>query len=645
MKTNKSYVDGTGQRVSLGNEIKRGGEGTIYEVSSNPALVAKVYHQSISQEKQNKIRTMAVLKSDALLKISTWPLDVLRNGSNQIVGFLMPKLSGKEIHELYSPKTRLIQFPNVTFAFLVHAAANLARAFAAVHEQGHVVGDVNHGNFFITDKATVMLVDCDSFQIENGSNRFYCEVGVPMYQPPELQDVQSFRNIVRTSNHDNFGLAVFIFLTLFMGRHPFAGRYSGPGEMPIEKAIKEFRFAYSSSAAAMSMQPPPYTMPLNILPNPVTDLFERAFSKQGIKTRPSAQEWVMALSTLSGQLKRCSNKEGHVYSNHLSSCPWCSHEANTGIVLFHATITVHQVQHNSTFKIDVIWAQIQAVQSPGNPKGLPQISSYSAKPSPEIMEARKKRRIRKALSILPSIISIPILMFSPSAAVIVIIGVLIFTWAIYTSGTGEMKQELKKKQQESKQNWTHISNRWVKESGDEAFQRKRSELANAKNNYQGLAEKRKEKLKQLHSQQKSRQLYAYLQRFRIENAKIEGIGPSRKATLESFGIETAADIQASAIRLVPGFGPSYTRKLVDWRNNLERKFVFDPNKGIPKADIDALDRDISMEKKKLEQELLSGKPQLQQIANQISVRREALWREVERCATALGQVEVDLKTL
>ena len=66
----------------------------------------------------------------------------------------------------------------------------------------------------------------------------------------------------RTPTHTAYGLAVLLFHLLFMGRHPFAGRFHGVGEMPIEKAIAESRFAYaretrrtgarSSAAAAPS---------------------------------------------------------------------------------------------------------------------------------------------------------------------------------------------------------------------------------------------------------------------------------------------------------------------------------------------------------------------------------------------------------
>lgn len=48
---------------------------------------------------------------------------------------------------------------------------------------------------------------------------------------------------------------------LFMGRHPFAGRYLGSGEMPIPRAIKECRFAYGARRTAVQMEKPPGRQP------------------------------------------------------------------------------------------------------------------------------------------------------------------------------------------------------------------------------------------------------------------------------------------------------------------------------------------------------------------------------------------------
>ena len=74
--------------------------------------------------------------------------------------------------------------------------------------------------------ALVVLIDCDSFQVNTNGRCYPCEVGVPLYTPPELQK-KSFRELIRTRNHDRFGLAILIFQLLFVGRHPYAGRYLG----------------------------------------------------------------------------------------------------------------------------------------------------------------------------------------------------------------------------------------------------------------------------------------------------------------------------------------------------------------------------------------------------------------------------------
>ena len=39
----------------------------------------------------------------------------------------MPNVKAKEIHELYSLKSRRVHFPEATWQFLIHAATNVAR--------------------------------------------------------------------------------------------------------------------------------------------------------------------------------------------------------------------------------------------------------------------------------------------------------------------------------------------------------------------------------------------------------------------------------------------------------------------------------------------------------------------------------------
>jgi DNA-binding helix-hairpin-helix protein with protein kinase domain len=290
-------------------------------------------------------------------------------------------------------------------------------------------------------------------------------------------------------------------------------------------------------------------------------------------------------------------------------------------------------QFLSTFKLNAVWAQIVGVSSP------------SVAPSLPIVSLARTRKRKKYLSVIPSVLGVTLVFLYPTGWVFIVIGAVIFTLALRDSEGSQLKQEVLQKHKEAEQAWEQLSARWSREAGHEAFTKKYNELEKAKREYQGLVGLRSEKIKQLESQQRNRQLYAYLQRFRIEDAKIEGIGPSRKATLESFGIESAADINANAIRQVPGFGPSYTRKLTDWRSRVERNFAFNPKLGVPQSDIANVDRDMAVMRKRLEQELLAGQSQLTQISNQIKVRRNAIWSELLKCANRLAQAYVDRRAL
>jgi DNA-binding helix-hairpin-helix protein with protein kinase domain len=223
---------------------------------------------------------------------------------------VMKKISGaEEVHALHSPKSRLQKFPEASWAFLIYVAANIARAVAAIHEHGFVIGDVNPKNILVTRKATVYLLDVDSFQVSVDGKSYRCDGGFAEYTPPELQGV-AFRNVDRAQAHDCFGLAVVIFQLLFMGRHPFSGTFLGAGEMPLERAIRESRFAYGADAEARKMRQPPGALALESLPSSLVDLFRRAFLSPD---RPKPRDWIEPLDALAKSLKRCALHSGRYY--------------------------------------------------------------------------------------------------------------------------------------------------------------------------------------------------------------------------------------------------------------------------------------------------------------------------------------------
>ena len=142
-----TFYDSQNKPYVLTEQLGRGGEGAVFSCEDDFELVAKIYHEPVTEEKAEKLRWMAENKNEHLLKVAAWVVDVLKDAPDgKVVGFLMPNVRAKEIHELYSLKSRRVHFPEATWHFLVHTAANLARGFYSLHRDEHVMGDINHGN-------------------------------------------------------------------------------------------------------------------------------------------------------------------------------------------------------------------------------------------------------------------------------------------------------------------------------------------------------------------------------------------------------------------------------------------------------------------------------------------------------------------
>jgi DNA-binding helix-hairpin-helix protein with protein kinase domain len=653
-------LDMRGTAIKLGPSIARGGEGEIFPVSGQPNTVAKIYHTTISTEKTAKLHAMTQLSSEQLRAVTAWPTATLHHIPNgPIRGILMPAVvAHKEIHVLYGPKTRLREFPDATLPFLLHIAANLARAFARIHEQGHVIGDVNHGSVLVAKDGTVKLVDCDSFQIAFGGRQLLCTVGVPTHTPPELQG-KPLGGIVRTPNHDAFGLAVLIFQLLFLGRHPFAGTFLGRGEPALEKAIEEFRFAYGPGAIGRQMRQPPATPALDSSTPTIATLFERAFSREGYEraNRPSAREWVATLGQAAQQLIVCGRNSGHHYARGLSACPWCAIESVVGITLFNvALLAPAGATARSAFDLEKVWAAIMAVADPGQAPILPLPNNLPIEPSPEarahgaeLRRLRKVQHIALAVGMVSALLALLIAAAAVAASWIMILTALGCFGLGFIAYRGRQNNAIlagaKSKKALATARLNTLRTRWHAEAGAAQFTALRTQLEREKGAYQALALIRQQRMRDLTSGARQRQLTLFLQRHRIASATIPNIGPGRKATLLSFNIETAADVTQTALLGVPGFGPAMTTKLLAWRATIESRFVFNGQQAIDPSDLGKIERDIANLRIQHERTLSQGAAQLQSITDQVRRVRTALREAGDQAQIDLAQAEVDLKIL
>jgi DNA-binding helix-hairpin-helix protein with protein kinase domain/Tfp pilus assembly protein PilF len=637
-----------GNPVDLGRELNRsGGEGVIYELQNREDLVAKVYREPPSSEKAAKVSIMPRLCTERLLNLCAWPTKTLHDrGGGRLNGFVMPKIVDHEpIHLLYGVKDRLVKYPDANWPFLLQTAANVARAFQVVHDHGHVIGDINHGGVLVSKKATVKLVDCDSFQITWEGHTYLCGVGQVTHTPPEFQG-QNLGGVVRSQSHDAFGLAIIIFQLLFMGRHPFSGRFLDRGDMLPDRAIKEYRFAYGPGAAGRRMLPPPGALNLEAVTQPVAQLFERAFGR-GTK-RPSAAEWVKPLSDLSASLRQCTQNSGHYFLKTLSSCPWCQIEIGSGVAIFNPAIIVGTWTERGGFTIAAVWARINQIEAPGP---LPQIiarSLITVTPSTKAKQLKRNRIFKTILAgsvlvAISSVLSVAPVGAAPAAWVIVLLGVV--ATVLVMKGGREARGVFENSKRQAESTWNAADRRWHGQGGDEAFRNKLRELEKDKAEYEKLPNLRLQRLRQLEQNVRQRQKQKFLDRYRIDSADIRGLGHARKIALRSYGIETADDVTRQAVLAVPGFGPVYTSYLLTWRNMIEQKFVFNPNQGVDPADRAAVEREITVAKSRLEEQLQKGPRQLLLLSSQVKAARNTMQPAVEQNLRALVQAETDLKTV
>jgi serine/threonine protein kinase len=308
-------------KASLGE----GGEGSVF--AAGDRLAAKIYRKP-SEAIQQKLTAMLVqtsAKSLAQKDVNiAWPLDLLLDGEDQIVGFLMPQaIDARPIVDYYNPKSRLEINPSFSYRDLHRTARNLASAVETLHSRGYVIGDLNESNVLVTETAKVTLVDADSFQVIDGDTLYRCRVGKSEFMPPELQG-ETLSEVTRTADQDNFALAILIFQTLMEGSHPFAGIYIGEGEPPsLGERIAAAHFCYAGHS--VPYRPALFAPPFALLHPKLQELFIICFvdSKENPQIRPTAAQWHEALSLSEKELRTCPENTPHLYGTHLFSCPWC----------------------------------------------------------------------------------------------------------------------------------------------------------------------------------------------------------------------------------------------------------------------------------------------------------------------------------
>lgn len=333
------YKGHSGKIYDLGNSIAQGGEGVVYNIAEDNALVAKLYKDGKGKNDSAKERKLLAMINNppdkSIMNQITWPKDVLYNSSGVFVGFVMLKLTINEDLNIIYEYGDEAKYKNISWKNKIIIAENICAVLDAVHGAGHVVGDLNPKNISVNPQTGhVIFVDTDSYHINDGGVAYRCGVGMPEYLSVEIQKaLRGGKHTLETAPlptftkaTDNFSLAVHIFQLLMNGVHPFACRVLNQDAdvfpQPIDNILNGVCPFFQ---ATKGIDIPVWAPPITILPKNIQNLFKRAFvdGYTNPNVRPTAAEWHSALTTLTGQLKQCNIVSFHEYYMALSQCPWC----------------------------------------------------------------------------------------------------------------------------------------------------------------------------------------------------------------------------------------------------------------------------------------------------------------------------------
>jgi DNA-binding helix-hairpin-helix protein with protein kinase domain len=175
------------------------------------------------------------------------------------------------------------------------------------------------------------------------------------------------------------------------------------------------------------------------------------------------------------------------------------------------------------------------------------------------------------------------------------------------------------------------------------FRASKAEADGLKRAHDALLQERADRLRKLHENHRQSQLEEYLDRFEIATARIKGIGPAKVTILQSYGIETALDVNQQRVLGISGFGPKTVANLLAWRQTCEQSFRFDPQKGVSPTEVAAVEQDVMLRVRGLEARLAKTLEELKTHAANEQRRRADCATKIAGVGRVYGQLYADVQ--
>lgn len=225
-----------GKRIKLVENLKAGGEGSIYKIDMDSNLVAKIYLKGkLTERKKAKISTL--ISKNIKIDGVCLPTECVYNIQRELVGYLMPFVKGIPLSLSVFRGERGFKrhFSTWTRNDLIDLCITIVTIIQKLHKKGIIIGDINGSNILVETPTKVNFVDADSFQVDG----FPCPVGQEDYTAPEIQG-KKYDSFLRTEGNENFAIATLLFEIFMFGKRPYAKIGGGN----IMQDIKDGDFSY-----------------------------------------------------------------------------------------------------------------------------------------------------------------------------------------------------------------------------------------------------------------------------------------------------------------------------------------------------------------------------------------------------------------
>lgn len=311
------WIDGVRVALAPAQLVGQGGEAEVYDLgdgrvlkwwkpASHPDFAGLPAEQAAAvrrlAERPAKLRDLpAGLPAQVIV-----PTGLARAGkaSAQVVGFVMPKVTGTPLHAYGEPRWR--RDHPVPGDDVVAALLALHDAIAGLHARGVVIGDCNDLNVLV-DGRRVHLIDVDSYQFGAHACPMFSErfVDPRLCDPPTLAPVRP-----HDPASDWFAFAVMVVRSL-LGVGPWGGVHQ-PAD-PAARCPPGQRALRRLSVLAGGVIYPRAARPVATLPPALVDVFRGIFERDDRGVFPRA---ALAQLTLRA-CRACGDEHAR------AACPTC----------------------------------------------------------------------------------------------------------------------------------------------------------------------------------------------------------------------------------------------------------------------------------------------------------------------------------